>query len=164
MGSLKHGGDRRGTWDDRMVEKLQRLWAEGHSASRIGSMLGVGKNAIIGKAHRLGLEQRRSPIKGKGPVQKGAKQPDKRPAHIRINALMRTPRAPTPYSGPNTLDQLAADQCRYTSSITKPFVFCAKPIETEGPYCNEHRAVCYVGQGKRDQSQAAAWKPWKLWP
>ena len=157
-----HGGDRRGTWSTDLFERLTKLWAEGKSAREIGDTLGISKNAVIGKAHRLGLERRRSPIKGA--VQKGEKQPNKNPAHVKIQQLMLTPRAPTPYAGPNKLDQLALDQCRYTSSTTKPFIFCAKRIEVAGPYCNEHRAVCYVGHGKRDPGQTAEWKPWKLWP
>lgn len=41
---------------------LRRLWDEGHSAAEIGRRMNISKNAVIGKAHRLGLPARESPI------------------------------------------------------------------------------------------------------
>jgi GcrA cell cycle regulator len=40
------------------VEKLKRLWDEGHSASVIARQLGVTRNAVIGKVRRLHLAHR----------------------------------------------------------------------------------------------------------
>lgn len=54
------------TWDDDMIAKLRELWGEGHSTSEIGRRLGVSKNSCVGKAHRLDLPERPSPIK-RGP-------------------------------------------------------------------------------------------------
>ena len=54
-------------WTDDRVEKLRELWTKGLSASQIAVQLGgVSRNAVIGKAHRLGLEGRPSPIRGGG--------------------------------------------------------------------------------------------------
>ncbi|WP_085905387.1 GcrA family cell cycle regulator [Kiloniella majae] len=50
-------------WTEERIELLKKLWAEGHSASQIGKMLGVSKNAVVGKAHRMKLAARPSPIK-----------------------------------------------------------------------------------------------------
>ena len=51
-------------WVDQRVETLKRLWGEGKTASEIADALGGGvtRNMVIGKAHRLGLEARPSPI------------------------------------------------------------------------------------------------------
>jgi GcrA cell cycle regulator len=50
-------------WDDETIRLLRDLWTQGHSTAEIGRRLGVSKNAIVGKAHRLDLEARPSPIR-----------------------------------------------------------------------------------------------------
>jgi len=51
-------------WTSALVAQLHALWAEGLSTIEIGRRLGMSKNAVIGKAHRLGLPARPSPIRG----------------------------------------------------------------------------------------------------
>jgi GcrA cell cycle regulator len=52
------------SWTDERIERLKKMWAQGATASQIADELGgVSRNAVIGKAHRLGLEQRPSPVK-----------------------------------------------------------------------------------------------------
>ena len=52
------------SWTDERIERLKKMWADGANASQIADELGgVSRNAVIGKAHRLGLEQRPSPVK-----------------------------------------------------------------------------------------------------
>ncbi len=52
------------SWTEERIERLKKMWAEGATASQIADELGgVSRNAVIGKAHRLGLEQRPSPVK-----------------------------------------------------------------------------------------------------
>ena len=51
------------SWTSKLVADLVRLWKEGASTAEIGRRLGLSKNAVVGKAHRLGLPQRPSPIK-----------------------------------------------------------------------------------------------------
>jgi GcrA cell cycle regulator len=50
-------------WNEETIRHLRDLWAEGHSTAEIGRRLGVSKNAIVGKAHRLDLDARPSPIR-----------------------------------------------------------------------------------------------------
>jgi GcrA cell cycle regulator len=45
-------------WHERLVGDLERLWAEGLGTEQIADRLGLTKNAVIGKAHRLGLPRR----------------------------------------------------------------------------------------------------------
>jgi len=54
------------SWTDDRVAMLKKMWKDGHSAADIAKALGKGvtRNAVIGKAHRMGLSGRPSPIKG----------------------------------------------------------------------------------------------------
>jgi len=70
-------------WTEAVIAELRRLWAEGLSTAEIGRRLGVSKNAIVGKAHRLALSPRPSPIR------RGASE-NAAPARIfRLHALSR---------------------------------------------------------------------------
>ena len=52
------------SWTDERIERLKTMWTSGSTASQIADDLGgVSRNAVIGKAHRLGLEARPSPVK-----------------------------------------------------------------------------------------------------
>jgi GcrA cell cycle regulator len=52
------------SWTDERIERLKTMWTNGSTASQIADELGgVSRNAVIGKAHRLGLEARPSPVK-----------------------------------------------------------------------------------------------------
>jgi GcrA cell cycle regulator len=53
-------------WNEDVIGRLRELWTEGHSTAEIGRRLGVSKNAIVGKAHRLDLTARPSPIRREG--------------------------------------------------------------------------------------------------
>jgi GcrA cell cycle regulator len=75
-------------WTEERIALLTQYWQEGRSASQIAEALGenLTRNAVIGKAHRLGLAQRPSPVKaaeGKGPVtraQRPARTAEPKPA------------------------------------------------------------------------------------
>ncbi|MBB6424500.1 GcrA family cell cycle regulator [Sphingopyxis sp. JAI128] len=52
------------SWTDERIESLRSMWEKGLTASQIADELGgVSRNAVIGKAHRLGLKSRPSPVK-----------------------------------------------------------------------------------------------------
>jgi len=52
------------SWTEERIDRLKAMWTEGATASQIADELGgVSRNAVIGKAHRLGLEARPSPVK-----------------------------------------------------------------------------------------------------
>ncbi len=59
------------SWTDERIERLKALWSKGVTASQIAEELGgVSRNAVIGKAHRLGLQARPSPVKPNEPEAK----------------------------------------------------------------------------------------------
>ena len=61
------------SWTEERIDRLKAMWSQGSTASMIAEELGgVSRNAVIGKAHRLGLDSRPSPVK---PVEKTVKKP-----------------------------------------------------------------------------------------
>ena len=62
--TCKHRGPNgQGIWNDDNVTRLRDLWDQGLPTAQIGKLLGFTKNAVVGKAHRIGLERRPSAIR-----------------------------------------------------------------------------------------------------
>ncbi|WP_422061168.1 GcrA family cell cycle regulator [Sphingopyxis sp.] len=81
------------SWTDERIEQLRNMWEKGLTASQIADELGgVSRNAVIGKAHRLGLKSRPSPVKA---TEKAAK-PAKAPAAPKAASPAPAPRAAAP--------------------------------------------------------------------
>ncbi len=53
-------------WNEEIIARLRGLWSEGLSTAEIGRRMGISKNAVVGKAHRLNLPPRPSPIRRDG--------------------------------------------------------------------------------------------------
>lgn len=78
------------SWTDDRIATLKKMWEAGATASQIAEKLGeVSRNAVIGKAHRLGLKSRPSPVKAndkkakaekKAPLAKKVAKPAAKPA------------------------------------------------------------------------------------
>ncbi|WP_341893767.1 GcrA family cell cycle regulator [Ferrovibrio terrae] len=49
-------------WTDEKIKALTQHWNAGTSISVIGTAMGMSRNAVVGKAHRLGLPRRADPI------------------------------------------------------------------------------------------------------
>ncbi len=61
------------SWTDERIATLKTMWEAGQTASQIAEALGgVSRNAVIGKAHRLELQARPSPVKPNDPEAKAA--------------------------------------------------------------------------------------------
>ncbi|PZO74136.1 MAG: GcrA cell cycle regulator [Sphingomonas taxi] len=61
------------SWTDERIQTLKTMWEAGQTASQIAEALGgVSRNAVIGKAHRLELQARPSPVKPNDPEAKAA--------------------------------------------------------------------------------------------
>lgn len=92
------------SWTDERIEKLTKMWEGGATASQIADELGgVSRNAVIGKAHRLGLKARPSPVKpnekdaAPAPAAKPAAKPEAAPRPAAAPKVEAAPRpAPRP--------------------------------------------------------------------
>jgi GcrA cell cycle regulator len=132
-------------WNDEKIGKLKKLWQEGLTTGEIGKRLGVSKNAVVGKAHRLGLKGRPSPIKRPEAAAGGA-------------VATSTPSAPKKQPVKVfTLVDLTHNTCRWPIGDPKheDFHFCGKPIYPGKPYCLDHCAQAYVGSNKPRTEEAA---------
>ena len=85
------------SWTDERIDQLKAMWEKGLTASQIAEELGgVSRNAVIGKAHRLGLQSRPSPVKANDAPKKAAPAVRK-PAPVAPVAAAPKP-APAPQS------------------------------------------------------------------
>ena len=83
------------SWTEERIEKLTRMWEGGSTASQIAEELGgVSRNAVIGKAHRLGLKSRPSPVKAAERAEEPA------PAPRPVRAAPPPPPPPPPVAAP----------------------------------------------------------------
>ena len=140
------------TWTEERVSELTRLWETGSSATVIGKTLGVTKNAVIGKAHRLGLSSRPSPVKKPAQARRKAAAP-KKEAPV---ALAPPPVEPEPSEKPEkiTILELTDRICKWPLGHPgeDDFQFCGRTSIVGQPYCAFHGAMAYQApQPRKDR-------------
>jgi GcrA cell cycle regulator len=90
------------SWTDERIESLKGLWEAGQTASQIAEALGgVSRNAVIGKAHRLGLQSRPSPVRPNEPEKAAPPPPPPAPPPIERPAPSPAP-TPEPADAPES--------------------------------------------------------------
>ena len=149
-------------WTDEKVEELRKLWDKGLTANEIAKVLGVTKNAIVGKVHRLCLKARPSPIKPKGEETDAeiAKSEDIVVEEIEETEIEVLPEAvaepEVSVSQSETgakirLVDLDSHTCRWPIGDPRDedFGFCGKKVRTGQTYCDEHAAMAYVKTVRR---------------
>ena len=160
------------SWTDERIDQLKELWERGLTASQIAEKLagGISRNAVIGKAHRLGLKARPSPVKsGEAAPAAGAApaevRPTPAPAPIaeapRPKPVVARMAAAVTGSGKTSLLDLSDKICKWP--IGHPgdadFHFCGKPAQPTFPYCGEHCAVAYQAQLPRRDRPGGGGRP-----
>jgi GcrA cell cycle regulator len=111
------------SWTEERIDQLKRLWGQGMTASQIADDLGgVSRNAVIGKAHRLGLEARPSPVKGgDAAAASGGNSPAAAAAPAPEKASPPAPRAaPAPAPAPVSPPPAAAASSSSSSPAPAP--------------------------------------------
>lgn len=151
-------------WTTDAVGMLRTLWAEGHTTAEIGRRMGLTKNAVIGKAHRLQLPKRPSPIRRGGTPRPRAPARVRRPTLPPL-ASVTNPTIPMPASASTRRPSVPSVERRtpvptpirpYAGASGKPccwplgepgqpgFRFCEAGSAPGRPYCPEHADVAYV--------------------
>ena len=156
-------------WNPDAIARLRVLWAENLSTAEIGRRFGTTKNAIIGKAHRLKLPSRPSPVRstcGKSD-RKRVRRPATAPAAAIGLALLRTGMtervvAPAP-SSPRPIRIGTTSCCWPLGEPGAPgFRFCTELAIAGRPYCPEHCDLAYVrkpARQERDERQGNHKRP-----
>ena len=119
-------------WTDERLEELKKLWAQGLSISQIGEALGVSRNAIAGKAHRMGLPKRPSPIskpKAEKPKVESVVEEQDLPLRLELRQLV-----------------WSRSKCCWPTGDPKKngFVFCGDTVVPGKPYCLPHCKEAYT--------------------
>ena len=133
------------SWTDDRVALLKKLWGEGKTAAEIAKELGgVTRNAVIGKAHRLKLSNRVSPIQQNKKPAASVPKPQIAPqAKIQPKKILRETEQDNRKRIP--LTDLKAGECRWPigDPREKNFGFCGCKAISGLPYCLEHAHVAY---------------------
>ena len=151
------------SWNESNVARLKELWDQGLPTAQIGKLLGFTKNAVVGKAHRIGLERRPSPIR------RTAVKPDRKKARSPVMPKLA-------FEKPTSEEKIFISSTEkftpgikniFTSSPKRgcewptghpdenEFHFCNKERFEDKPYCINHCAVAYVIPEKDETKQVA---------
>ena len=122
------------TWDNLKLKKLEDLWKQGLPISKIGEILGVSRNSVAGKAHRMGLPKRTSPISSaKKENLSGEKNNQTSDLDIPLKIKLRGV-------------QWSRVKCCWPEGDPKQnnFKFCGEDIFPGRPYCDKHSLLAYT--------------------
>ena len=122
------------TWDNLKLKKLEDLWKQGLPISKIGEILGVSRNSVAGKAHRMGLPKRTSPISSaKKENLSGEKNNQTSDQDIPLKIKLRGV-------------QWSRVKCCWPEGDPKQnnFKFCGEDIFPGRPYCDKHSLLAYT--------------------
>lgn len=157
-------------WNDKAIAKLKELWPNPSvSCAAIAEEIGITRNAVIGKARRLGL----------GSKQSDAPQANKnkRLHHLPPKPRQYKPKPARNFGGvwngyPNQqepepfvpravvlpsldlpIEDWRDDRCKYIAGDDG--LACGHPVKADKPYCPAHCAIVYYKRTERTLAQKA---------
>ncbi len=147
------------TWTDERTQRMLQLLAEGLTGNQVANLLGgVSRNAVIGKAHRLGKSIRVLRNTSNEPSKKRALRVRKRLNIFYLESVRKRPtlrykpmrdptaiprvRKPKKPAGSCTILELNRHTCHWPlwQKDDDPRLYCG--VKTDGKvYCKEHRIL-----------------------
>ncbi len=146
-------------WTAERTKRLELLWLEGLSCSKIAAVMqdGITRNAVIGKVHRIGLPNRQPRLADR-PKRTNRVPHNTRKSDVNAGALTHKLRSKSdpkflpaplppaevwhalPGTAPIGLLDLTEKTCRWPIGDDRPFKFCGCPPAHGSPYCATHQA------------------------
>ncbi|MBU6190684.1 MAG: GcrA cell cycle regulator [Betaproteobacteria bacterium] len=159
-------------WTEAQDATLRQLWGSGLSASKIGAQIGMTKNAVIGRAHRMGLATRGNPITKAPAGTPRAPRPSR--AHL-PRTIIEAPKvapiekpqagvlpAPSPRVSPSGPSAASGNPSKPAPSLwrrcqwplarksDRHILFLCEAAPLPGrPYCGPHCAIAYAPRGTK---------------
>ncbi|MDC3111016.1 GcrA family cell cycle regulator [Pelagibacteraceae bacterium] len=142
------------SWTHERIEQLKKLWEAGYTASNIATELGgITRNAVIGKAHRLGLSGRmksKSKVSSVSIVRKRKMPVNKNSKIIELTTSVE-PMNPTSFA------DIKDGLCRWPLGEPEDldFKFCGRKCAEGMIYCTEHHSLAYQPLNQTRQKRAS---------
>ena len=142
------------SWTHERIEQLKKLWEAGYTASNIATELGgITRNAVIGKAHRLGLSGRmksKSKVSSVSIVRKRKMPVNKNSKIIELTTSVE-PMNPTSFA------DIKDGLCRWPLGEPEDlnFKFCGRKCAEGMVYCTEHHSLAYQPLNQTRQKRAS---------
>ena len=142
------------SWTHERIEQLKKLWEAGYTASNIATELGgITRNAVIGKAHRLGLSGRmksKSKVSSVSIVRKRKMPVNKNSKIIELTTSVE-PMNPTSFA------DIKDGLCRWPLGEPEDldFKFCGRKCAEGMIYCTEHHSIAYQPLNQTRQKRAS---------
>jgi GcrA cell cycle regulator len=138
------------TWTTERVDQLRRFVEAGFSCGQIAGEIGLTRNAVIGKIHRLGLWRRIDPaLRAKTRPRRAAVFSQRRTLQVVFAAAGAASTAAADEAVDTTkrcsLLDLAAGKCRWPISDpgANDFCFCGNEAVGGFSYCVGHARLAY---------------------
>ncbi len=145
-------------WDDDRDAELTKMWNAGLSAREIANNIGndFTKNAVIGRAHRLGLKKRHTlqgarstskprtckprTSKPSKPASVGKSKPPS--LALSITLAIGNPDTVEPSTGRKGVLEIGADECRWPMPGDGK-TMCSHQKREGSSYCDHHHSMAY---------------------
>jgi GcrA cell cycle regulator len=157
-----------GVWDKERTADLITMWNEGLSASEIGAALTrkyhfpFTRNSVIGRAHRVHLAARQSPILSEAQPKPAKVIRIREPKPVQVRRVQtRKPVAPAPTPIPSPIPEeptpvvidetagMSLEEVQNVNGCRWPFGdrkerarrFCGAPQHQDHAYCEHHKKI-----------------------
>lgn len=147
-------------WTQERIDELSGLWAAGETCREIGAAMGLTRNAVIGKVHRLGLDERKprqpsvsAELQEQRRQERNASRIERQRIEREAKKMQEQQAAPLefagslkiPYADLRDFSNQGPNQCRFIADEPPGPLYLACGNETlpGNSYCGHCHAICF---------------------